>query len=95
MAIVYLIRGPLETLTYHHATLRAAENRADALAELHGVMLKDVAIDRQALTVTVDASAYYADAKPHDPSVPRPSRRKVPDPRPTPVCGTFSIPSNR
>ena len=76
MPIVYLIRGALETLTYYHATMRQAENRADALAELHGIPLAMVKVDRQACTVTVDASEYYRDAKPIDPSAPRISRRK-------------------
>ena len=52
---VLLVRGPLETVEYSHATQKQARRRAEALADLHSVK-----VESYMGHFIVDASEYYA-----------------------------------
>jgi len=56
---VKLVRGPLPSVVYQNVTMGRALSRADSLCYLHTCQQT-----RSGTEITVDASAYYAKAKP-------------------------------
>jgi hypothetical protein len=55
---VVLLGGPLAARRWSHETQAAANQRADALADLHSAKTSEVMVDGE-LTITVHADAYY------------------------------------
>lgn len=74
--LVTLVRNEaIGPRTWEHSTKASAMARAHSLCHLHSV--PEAQWNDRTRTFTVDASAYYADAKPLDPNAPRSHRRKV------------------